>query len=140
MIKDIYYKIAVSTIFTIQESPNKNIWKVVSMIFLSVNFTLNVILLWLVIDEFIFSGFTSFLSITYFSSNFINLLVAILIYILLPIITLNYFLIFKDKKYESLLEKYSVNKTKKMFAIHFLCSYFFGLILMILIIFSKHST
>ena len=54
-----------------------------------------------------------------------NFILNMVIYFIIPIMTLNYFLIFKDNKYKILIKEYSKSYNKKIFAWYFLLGFAF---------------
>jgi hypothetical protein len=120
--KNIYYKIWVDAIFKIKSNPDLNkTWKFYSMIYMSTVMALN---LW----------FFSFLMLTFkckisfypfeiniFSIEKINSFLSFFASYLLPMLVINYFLIFWNNRYEKLLLQYKA-QNGKLFSRYFLCS------------------
>jgi len=124
----LYFKLIVSTANTIKNSGNYNSeWRIMAYIVTSMSFMINILSIWLLIDHF-FHGATDFLAFDIGIGTYATGLIYIFVYFLLPFLTMNYFWGFKGNKFEILCEKYPEAKNKKLFAIHFIGSFAFGLI------------
>lgn len=123
MIKRLYYRIFVSCMTTIKQSKkSSDIWRVLSFLFMSIAMTLNVIWLWLIIQTHISHGFTNPLIIQLVDNRY-NGLLNLVIYILLPIMLMNYFLIFYKERYWGIIEKYPEAHKKSISGVYFLISW-----------------
>jgi len=119
-VKNIYYRLAISFVYTARESPNlKDVWKTVSWIILSMCMAINVQILAL-----LGSQFTSFFDPLVKGSNFLpwrySGLVVFALFILVPLAVLNYILVFKNGRYESLMDEHPEWKKKSWFTFYFL--------------------
>ena len=111
-IMDIYYQIWVDCLLRMkaQEKNKPNDWKVWSMIMMSVAMMLNLMLFMSILQEDI-------LSISFYYTNFpipdkYNGVFDTLLLFALPVVVVNYLLIFRNKKYEKLIEKYPYRNGK----------------------------
>jgi ABC-type multidrug transport system permease subunit len=118
----LYYKIAVSTIYFTQNSHHKDIWKFMSILLLTINIVYNFLTIWLLFYFELFKGFTDFLAFD-FKLGYYNGLFSFFIYLFLPILILNYILVFKKNKHLDLIERYSSSYNNKLFNIHFFLSW-----------------
>jgi hypothetical protein len=118
----LYYKIAVSTIYTMQNGTKKDIWKSMSIFILTVNLMYNLLTIWLILDSYFFKGFMDFLAVDFHFGKY-NGLIYILLYCFLPIFMFNYISIFKKEKYRYLIEKFPNSFNKKLFLIHLIVSW-----------------
>lgn len=126
--KELYFKLVVSTADTIKNSGNFNKeWKVMAFMIMSLLFMLNLLSIWLIADK-LFPGFTSFLAFDVGWSYRNTVLLYIFCYFLLPFLILNYLFAFRSNKYELLYESYPKARNKKLFAIHFIGSFVLGLL------------
>lgn len=99
---NLYYRLVVSTVSTIRKSGNFNEnWRTVALLIISSNFMLNLLSIWLILDKF-FHGFTNFLVFDIGTNKHLSSALIIGVYFLLPVLILNYFLAFKDHRYEYL--------------------------------------
>ena len=118
----IYYKIWVDAIFKIKSNPElKNAWKFYTMTYMSIVMALN---LWFF--SFLMLNFKYKISffpfeINYFSNDKINSFLSFFTSYLLPMLVINYFLIFWKNKYEKLLIQYKP-QNGKLFSRYFLGS------------------
>lgn len=134
MIK-LYYKIFVSCITTIQNSRlSKDIWKVMSLFYMTISMSLNVLFFWLIIQTNISKGFTDFLYLEIISNKDYNVLFNLILYIFLPLFILNYFLFFYKEKYLILIEKYPESRDKRLSGLYFVLSWFSILIYFIFVV------
>ena len=127
---NLYYRIIVSTIYTIRSSGKfQDSWKSVTVFFMTITLMLNLLSLWMLLEEFLFPGFTSFLAFEPFESDYSNRLTYVTLYFFLPLLSVNYLLIPRNEELILALEnKYPSSRSKKLFGIHFFGSYVIALI------------
>ena len=102
----LYYLIWVDCIQRIQTQPaNKKNWRLLSMIFMTVPMSIDFIFIMTVVQEYIIGYYFYALKIVFLPDE-INSVVSFIILFIAPCIAINHFLIFKDRKYEKLIEKY----------------------------------
>lgn len=118
----LYYKIAISTIYFTQNSHHKSIWKFMAILLLTINTFYTLTSIWLFLYFEVCKGFTDFLIINFKIGHYNNLL-NIFLYLFLPILIMNYQLIFKNKKYKTIIERYPENYNQKLFYTHFIVSW-----------------
>ncbi len=106
---------------------NKTDWKLKSMASMSIAMTFNLILIMVILQKNVFGYFYE-INLRFLSGHE-NYILTMLILYLMPIILLNYFLIFLRNKYERLIEKYPY-KNGKLFLIYFLISMFLPIVLL----------
>lgn len=118
--KNIYYKIWVDTIVSINKKPQrKNDWKFYSMFFMTILTALNLItiIMWL--------GYlgikTLYIKIDVFPGDILDSFASFIIEFALPCFFVNYFLIFFKNRYKKLTEKYGDRKGK-FFLAYLFCS------------------
>ena len=107
---------------------NQDNWQIKSIITMSVAMTFNFILLMAIIQRNILGCYFYKLNIK-FLSNYENIILTILVLFLLPVVIINYFLIFRDKRYEKLVQKYPYYNGK-LFIGYFLISLFLPILLL----------
>jgi hypothetical protein len=124
----LYYRIWADSILRLKSiEANKNNWKYKSIASMSIAMTFNLFSIMIILQKKIF-GF--FYEINFrFLSGYENYILTILILYLLPIILINYLLIFRGNRYEMFLEKYPY-RNGKLFLKYFLISMFLPIILM----------
>ena len=112
-----------SAIYTIQNSgPMSDSWKTMSNFMMSVAMSANVIALFLLFNNVWFPHSLEFIYIRWVAIDKYNFILNVALYTWLPFMLINYLLIYKNKKYETIIEKYHKFYNKKLFAIYFLSS------------------
>ena len=136
-LKDLYFKLVVSTVYTIRLTGKyPDSWKTLAIFFITINLMLNVLSIWMLIEEFVFPGFTKFLAFEPFTSDYSNRLLYIVLYFFIPLLLVNYLLVFRKRRFlETLENKYASACSKSLFGIHFFGSYAIALICLGLTIF-----
>ena len=108
---DIYYQVWVDNLLRMKsQEKNKHNWKQWSMIAMSLAMTLNFMLFMSILQSYI-------LGISFYVINFpipdeYNGVLDILLLFVLPVVVVNYLLIFRNKRYEKLIEKYPYRNGK----------------------------
>lgn len=109
------------------QSTNKESWQVGTMIFMTLAMSANFILIMTILEKFVFQTYFYKINFAFLSTRINNLLAYIFLFIL-PCIIINYFLIFRNKRYERILHNYKYYNGK-LFLIYFLLSMFLPIIL-----------
>jgi len=117
----VYYRIWVDCIKTGKSQPaNKYNWPISSMIFMSAAMIFNFVLVMIILQRYIL-GY-SFYSINFpLLPQYSNNVVSFFILFVLPVVMINYLLIFRKKRYEKLLKQYPYYNGK-LFITYFLIS------------------
>lgn len=132
MILNLYYRIWSDCILLAQAKPNnKNDWKYMTMLFMSMAMSLNFMTFMVFMQHVLFKKIYYNIYFDIFPGEKLDNLISYFILFLFPCIVLNYFLVMRDNRYETMVEKYS-SSTKSIFIPYFLCSLFFPLIMLIL--------
>lgn len=131
MVQNIYYKIWVDCIMKARSIPaNKNNWKSFTMIFMSMAMAINFALVMAILQRNIL-GFSFYdIKVDIFPGTSIDAFIGFFVLYLLPILLINYLLIFRNKRYERLLTKYK-SYNGKLFVSYFLTSLALPLLLII---------
>lgn len=116
---NIYNKLIVSAIHTTSNSNNKDIWRYLTLMMISLPIILNIVTLWLIIETHFYPGFTSFMKIEFISGFKYNALLSLIVYLLIPIFTFNGIYIFRKKHYLSLMDKFPIAHNKKYSGLYF---------------------
>ena len=125
----LYYRIWVDCIVKLlSKESNKDNWKLKSILTMSIAMTFNLVLFMSILQKHIIHYYFYELDIPFLSS-FQNNIVTILVLFVLTCVLMNYLLVFRGKKYEKLLNKYSYSNGK-LFLVYFLISMFLPIILM----------
>jgi len=125
----LYYRIWVDCISKIRSNEiNKSNWQLKSMVAMSIAMTFNFAFIMIIIQKQVFDNFFYEINLPILSGHENYILTMLILYIL-PCIIVNYFLIFYNKRYEKLLNKYSFAKGK-LFLAYFLISLFFPILIM----------
>lgn len=102
---NIYYKIWVDCIIKAQSIPaNKNNWKRFTMVFMTITMSINFACLMSLLQIIIGTYFYHF-EVDFFPGTKLDALISGLVLFILPNLLLNYYLIFRNNRYEKLLNK-----------------------------------
>lgn len=125
---NVYNKLIVSAIHTTSNSDNRDIWKYLTLMAISLPLTFNIVTIWLIIETHFYPGFTSFMKIEIIPVFKYNVLLNFVLYLFLPIFIFNGIYIFRKQHYLSLMENYSNAHNKKLSGLYFGISWvvFFG--------------
>lgn len=133
---NIYYKIWVDCIIRVQSiKANKDDWQMKAMFIMSVSMVFNLLLVMLPLQRNVFGRFFYDVKIAGLS-GFENYILTMIFLYILPCVGLNYLLIFRSKRYEKLLKKYSYHNGKLILS-YFLISMGVPILLLLLIIFMR---
>ncbi len=114
----LYYKIWVDCIVRMKQQPeNKQNWRTKTMIFMTLSMSANFILVMTILEKHVFRNYFYKIDFSFLPTRLNNLLAYLFLFIL-PCITLNYLLIFRNKRYENLIKKYKYHNGK-IFVIYF---------------------
>lgn len=117
----IYYKIWIDCIIKARSIPaNKNNWKRFTMIFMSMSMALNFMLIMAILQRKILGISFYHLKFDIFPGTKLDAFSSFFVLFLLPMLLINYFLIFRNNRYEILLEKYKSHNGKLFFAYFFI--------------------
>ncbi len=129
---NIYYKIWVDCIVKARSIPaNKNNWKRFTMIFMSMAMALNFMLLMAILQRKLLGVSFYHLKVDVFPGTKLDAFISFFILFLLPMLLINYFLIFRNNRYELILEKYK-SYNGKLFISYFLASLILPLSLIVI--------
>lgn len=135
----LYFKIWVNAILKIRRNPlRKEDWKWMVQIYMAIAMALNLMFLLAVLQRNIFNFSFYDIEINLFAVKILNDLLSGFILFFLPPLLINYLLIFKNKKYLDLIEKYKSENGNYFFQ-YFFTSLFLPLIILI-IAFSLNKT
>jgi hypothetical protein len=117
----LFYSIWVDCIIRLKaREKNKNDWKLKGMISMTLAMTFNFVLIMVVLQREILGLYFYEINLPSLS-GFANYVVTIILLYILPCVILNYFLIFRNKKYERLQNNYRYHNGK-LFLRYFLLS------------------
>jgi hypothetical protein len=126
----LYYRIWVDCIKRARQQPaNKENWPFGTMISMTLAMSFNFILIMTLLEKFVFKKYFYKIDFEFFPVRLNNALACIFLFIL-PCLLINYLLIFMNKRYERLLERYPYYNGK-LFIIYFLISMMLPIILLI---------
>lgn len=130
--KDLYYKIWVDAILKIWKKPIwAKDWKWMTHAHITTFMAFHLMFFSAFIQSNIFDHYYYNLELTFFSNEILNNIIESIILFFIPPFLLNYFLIFKDKKYLILIEKYKNIKGHYFFS--FLIGSFFYFIIIFIV-------
>lgn len=128
----IYFKIWTDCILKARSLPgNSKNWKFYTLIYMSIAMSLNAILLRAVLERNVFNSNFYSLEIDVFPGSKLDALLSFMILYFIPIVILNYILIFWRKNYDDLIKKYKYYNGK-LFIGYFLISIFLPFLLLFL--------
>jgi hypothetical protein len=129
---NIYYKIWVDCIVKARSIPaNKNNWKRFTMIFMSMAMAINFAMIMAILQRNILGcSFYDFRA-DKFTGTKLDAFISFFALYLLPMLLINYFLIFRNNRYELILEKYK-SYNGKLFISYFLASLILPLSLIVI--------
>lgn len=108
----LYYRIWVDCIIRMKSiETNRNDWKLKCLIAMSIPMTFNFVLLMVILQKNILDYYVYEINIPSLS-GFENYIITMLVLYLLPIVVINYMLIFHRNRYEKILSKYKYNNGK----------------------------
>lgn len=129
----LYFKIMVSSIFTAKNNGfMSDIWKFTSNFYVATAISANFLTIYVLVNNHIFPRTLDFMSLEILNNKGFNFLMNLAIYTVIPVMAINYYLIYKDKKYNLLIKEFNQSYNKKTFAIYFLISFFLPLFLVFL--------
>lgn len=134
----VYYRIWMDFIHRVKLQPvaNRRNWKLRCMISMTLAMAFNLVLVMTILEKFVFKGYFYKIEFSYLPVR-VNNVISYLILFILPCALMNYLLIFRNDRYEKLLNKYPYYNGK-LFISYFLISMFLPIILMWAgIVFSK---
>lgn len=130
MILDIYYKIWVDCIVKAKSIPkNEKDWPFFTMIFMSMSMALNLIFILFILSNLQIVDKIYKIPINVFDGTRLDALLSFFASYLLPMLLINYFLIFNNGRYKRFLTKYK-SYNGKLFI-----SYFLGSVLILVVYF-----
>jgi hypothetical protein len=125
----IYYRIWVDCITRAKSLPaNQQNWKWGTMLSMSIAMAFNLILIMVVLQQYLLGYFFYSINMNFFPRQ-ANYLFNFLILFFLPCMALNYFLIFRNRRYEELAKRY-LYYNGKLFFIYFVISLSLPIILL----------
>lgn len=129
-----YLKILKSSIYTARNNgPMSNIWKFTSNFYFATATSVYLLLIFLILNNHLLPSTFDFLILKIFSTKSYNFLLNLAVYFILPLMVLNYYLVYRNEKYKSMQKEYKAYNNKKSFFIYFMSA----LAVMFLIIFLK---
>jgi hypothetical protein len=130
---NLYYKIWVDGLRKLKSIPaNRSMWKFYAMIFISMAMAINFMLIIAILERNVFRTNFYHLEFDFFPELKLNSFLSFFILFLGPCVLINYFLIFRKKRYELLFKKYTVNYNGKLCVAYIMTSYFLPFILLII--------
>jgi hypothetical protein len=127
---NLYYKIWVDGIVKLRSLPaNKGMWKFYAITFITMAMAVNLLLIMTILQKNIFKYSFYELPITFSESKLSSLFNFFILYFLPPLL-INYFLIFRNNRYEELIGKYK-SYNGKLCVSYLMVSYFLPFVLII---------
>jgi hypothetical protein len=124
----LYYRIWVDCIKKGKSRPGNRNWVSMSMVLMSIAMTLNFVLVMVILQRLISKNYFYKISLPALPKYFSNVVSFIVLFVL-PIVIINYFLIFNNERYKKLIEKYP-DSDGKLFSTYFSISLLTPIILL----------
>lgn len=129
---NLYYKIWVDGITKLRSNPqNKGMWLFYAVVFTSMANAFNIVLITAILDRYILKRDFYDVKVTFFHESRLNGFASFFILYLLAPLIVNYFLIFRNKRYEKLILKYQTYNGK-LYATYLVVSLFLPFVLLII--------
>jgi len=129
---NLYYKIWVDCILKAQSIPaNKRNWKHFTMAFMTTAMAINLAIIMSILQRNILGKYFYHFEVDFFPGTKLDALISGFTLFGLPMLLLNYFLIFRNNRYEELLKKYK-SYNGKLFFIYFFASLAIPLLFLII--------
>ena len=110
---NLYYKIWVDGIIQLRSNPkNKGIWIFYAVVFTAMANAFNLVLFTTILDRYILKRDFYDVKITFFHKSWLNGFASFFILYLLAPLIVNYFLIFRNRRYEKLIPRYKTYNGK----------------------------
>lgn len=123
--KNIYYKIMVSSIYTAQNNGfMSDIWRFTSSFYFAFATSMYIIFFYLIFNNYLLNNYLDFLNLKIINGKY-NFIINLVIYFFIPIMSVNYLKFFKDSRYKYLIKEYKNNYNKKLFAWYFMIAFVF---------------
>jgi len=124
-----YYRIWVDCIKRVKMQPeNKGDWQTITMFFMTMSMSANFVLLMTFLEKSVFKYYFYKVDFSFLPKRLNNLLAYLFLFIL-PCLMINYFLIFRKKRYKKLIQKYPYYNGK-LFITYFTISLFLPIVLL----------
>lgn len=121
--KAIYYKLLLSSIYVAKQNGfMSDIWRFMSNFSFSFVTSGNIFLLFLLVNKYGFHGSLDFFMVTIAGVGKYDFFISICLWLLFPIMIINYFLIYYKDRFKFIMNRYPGANKKSLFAIYFLCS------------------
>jgi hypothetical protein len=126
----LYYRIWVDLITRARSKPeNEGSWAWRSMAFMSISMTLNLVLFMTFLQKFYLEFYFYSFDLDFLPKYFSNVVSFVVLFVL-PCVLMNYFLIFRNNRYEGLVKKYPSSPNSNLFLVYFLISMLLPLVLL----------
>lgn len=123
----------VSSIYTSKNNGfMSDIWKFTSNFYVATALTANFLIVYVLLNNHFFPRSLDFLALEISDNKGLNFLLNLALYCIIPIMITNYYLVYNDKKYNTLIKQFNESYNKKTFAIYFLISFFLPFFLVFL--------
>lgn len=109
-----------------------DIWKFTSNFYVATALTANFLILYVLLNNHFFPRSLDFLSLEILNDKGLNFLLNLILYGIMPIMIINYYLVYKDKQYNILIKQFNESYNKKTFGLYFLISFFLPISLIFL--------
>lgn len=129
----LYYKIIISSIYVAKNNGfMSSIWRFSSSFYFAFATSIYMLFIFLVFNIYLLNSSLEFLQLNFIKGKY-NFVLNMIFYFFIPIMSINYLLIFKEDKYKLLINEYKNNYDKRYFAWYFMIS----LLLMFICLFLK---
>jgi hypothetical protein len=128
---NLYYKIWVDAITRLRSRPeNEGMWKFYAVVFISMAQAINLLLIDVIAERYVFKTSAFDVKIHFFHNSKLDGFASFFsLFLLLPL-AVNYLLIFRNKRYETLINQYR-SYNGKLAAAYIVISYFLPFVLLL---------
>ncbi|RAR74108.1 hypothetical protein [Flavobacterium aciduliphilum] len=124
--KKIYYKIMISSIYAAKNNGiMSDIWKYASSFYFAFATSIYLLFMYSVVNNYLLNHQLDFFKLKIILNGKYNFILNMVIYFVVPIMSVNYLLIFKENRYKELIKEYNNSYNKKLFAWYFMISIVF---------------
>jgi hypothetical protein len=124
----------VSAIYTAQNSSRfYDAWKSISSLYFAFATSIYILFFYLMVNNYLLNNSLDFLIIKFTNTGKFNFILNMIFYFFVPIMSINYLLIFRQNQHKQLIKEYKSSYNKKIFLIYLI----FSIVFMYAILFLK---
>lgn len=114
----------ISSIYTAQNNGiMSDVWRLLSNFYAAVAFSCNILLIYLILNNTLLHKNLDIIVISYTKNGGYDFLLNMTVYLIIPIMLINYLKVYKNKKDKALIREYKNSYRKAPFVIYFMISF-----------------